>query len=80
MTYLIAFVLFALGVVLLFVTVWGGIVAIAVGFAAAVYVVLSRRHGAPIGTVDRTRRVEPTGRPRAAHGGAETANRRTGQD
>ncbi len=39
----------------------------------------SRKGGEPLGTVERSKRGEPTGRPRPATTGPETANHRQGQ-
>jgi len=47
--------------------------------ALVVVAVRSRRSGEPLGTMERTRHREPTGRPRPAPSGPETANERQGQ-
>lgn len=39
----------------------------------------SRKGGEPLGTVERSKHGEPTGRPRPAPSGPETANQRQGQ-
>lgn len=45
-----------------------------------VYMLAARREeGSQLGTTERTKGPEPTGRPRMASGSAETANERQGQ-
>jgi VIT1/CCC1 family predicted Fe2+/Mn2+ transporter len=74
MTYIVYGVLIAIAVVLfIFTGIWGGLVWIAIaGIALAILFFGNAR------TVERSR-VEPTGTPRKARGGAETANERVGQ-
>ncbi len=59
--------------------VWGFPVLVLslLGFAA--YMATAKKESASLGTFDKTKGPEPTGRPRMAHGGAETANERQGQ-
>ena len=47
--------------------------------ALLVVAVRSRRGGETLGTMERTRGREPTGRPRPATSGPDTANERQGQ-
>jgi len=73
----------ALGVIsvasVLIFSIWGlPVVAVAV-LAAVVFLLVGRKGDSSIGTIERGRKVEPTGRPRKASGGAETANDRVGQ-
>ncbi len=75
-------VILALGVIsvasVLIFSIWGlPVVAIAV-LAAIIFLVVGRKGDKSIGVVERGRKVEPTGRPRKASGGAETANERVG--
>jgi hypothetical protein len=65
---------------LLLFSIWGlPVVALCV-ILGALYLAAARRRDASIGKIERGRRREPTGRPRAAHGtDGETANERVGQ-
>ena len=58
----------------------GGIVALIVLGAALIYIAVARRKDPTVGTIERGRRREPSGRVRSGHSGAETANERTGQE
>jgi hypothetical protein len=74
MGYLVYGAILAIAVVLfIFTGIWGGLVWIVVAGAVLAVVFLGRAR-----TV-QTSRVEPTGTPRASHGGGETANERVGQ-
>ncbi len=76
MLYIVWAVLISIAVVLfIFTGIWGGFVWIA---AAAVVLGVVFAGRARSTTVERSR-TEPTGTPRASHGGAETANERVGQ-
>ncbi len=59
--------------------VWGFPVLIlsVLGFAA--YMATAKKENAALGTIEKTKGPEPTGRPRMATGSAETANERQGQ-
>ena len=57
---------------------WGGLVVLIVGALATAYLVVARRENPEVGTME-TARKEPTGTPRSASAGAETANERVGQ-
>ncbi len=70
--------------VLTFVTVtvfgiWGMPFSLIIGAILIAYVLSARKSGQPVATVERGRRQEPTGMPRKASSGAETANERVGQ-
>ncbi len=45
----------------------------------AVYLATAKKENAALGTIEKNRGPEPTGRPRMATGSAETANERQGQ-
>jgi hypothetical protein len=74
-------ILAALGVVALFILAWWGLPILAVAAVLALIHVMGSRksEGPQAGTIERGRRTEPTGTPRKASGGAETANERVGQ-
>jgi hypothetical protein len=77
MPYILAVVLVAITVVLfIFTGVWGGLVWIVVAAIALAVVFAGRARST---TIERGK-TEPTGTPRAAPGGAETANQRVGQN
>jgi hypothetical protein len=57
---------------------WGGLIALALGALLIAYLVVARRENPEVGTIE-TARKEPTGTPRSASAGAETANERVGQ-
>ena len=59
--------------------VWGFPVLVlsALGFAA--YLATARKENPALGTIEKNKGPEPTGRPRMATGSAETANERQGQ-
>lgn len=68
------------GLVLLVLYFPVGIPVILISVIALLVVALrSRRSGEPLGTMERTKKGEPTGRPRPASSGPETANERQGQ-
>jgi hypothetical protein len=74
MGYLVYGAVAAIAIVLfIFTGVWGGLVWLVVAGIVLAVVFLGRAR-----TVQSSR-VEPTGTPRASHGGAETANERVGQ-
>jgi hypothetical protein len=74
MTYILSAVFISIAVVLLIFTgIWGGLLWILVAGVALAIVFFGRAR-----TVERAR-TEPTGTPRKARGGAETANERVGQ-
>jgi hypothetical protein len=77
----IAFLLAALGVVALFVLAWWGLPLLLIaGVLVLLHVMASRKTAGPnAGAIERGRRTEPTGTPRKASGGADTANERVGQ-
>ena len=58
---------------------WGLPVVVLIVIAIAAYFARSRKEGEPLGTMERKKKVEPSGRPRAATGGGDTANERVGQ-
>ena len=62
---------------LLVFSVWGLPVVVVVVVGLLAYLVAGRRRDASVGTIERGRRPEPTGRPRKASGG-ETTNERVG--
>ena len=76
MLYIVWAVIITIAVVLgIFTGIWGGLIwLVAAGIVAAVIFAGRARQT----TVERAD-TEPTGRPRASHGGAETANERVGQ-
>jgi D-alanyl-lipoteichoic acid acyltransferase DltB (MBOAT superfamily) len=74
MGYLVYGSVAAIAIVLfIFTGIWGGLVWIVLAGIVLAVVFLGRAR-----TV-QTSRVEPSGTPRASHGGAETANERVGQ-
>jgi hypothetical protein len=74
MTYLLSAIFVSIAVVLfIFTGVWGGLVWLVVAGIVLAVALIGRGR-----TVERAR-TEPTGAPRAATGGAETANERVGQ-
>jgi hypothetical protein len=81
MLLIVSAILAILGVGALFVVAWWGIpILAAAGLLMLIQVAAARkRKGSLVGTVERSRRPEPTGAPRKASGGAETANERVGQ-
>ena len=58
---------------------WGLVIAVIAAVVGGLYVMLARRKDPSVGTVESGRPTEPTGMPRKATGGAETANERVGQ-
>ena len=81
MTWIIGLVLAVVAVFAVLLLAWWGLPIIAViAVLAVVYVIQSRKSAGPAaGTIETGRRTEPTGTPRKAAGGAETANERVGQ-
>jgi hypothetical protein len=81
MGWFIALVAVAVAAVLFLILSWWGLpIALVLGVLAVVYVVQSRKSAGPdAGKIEKGRRREPTGEPRKASGGAETANERVGQ-
>jgi membrane protein implicated in regulation of membrane protease activity len=81
MILILAAILVAVGVVSLFVLAWWGLPFLAIAAVLALlHVTASRKSAGPdAGTIERGRRTEPTGTPRKATAGAETANERVGQ-
>ncbi len=59
--------------------IWGMPFSIFIAAILIGYVISARRSGQPVATVERGRKQEPTGMPRKASSGAETANERVGQ-
>ncbi len=59
--------------------VWGFPFTLVIAAVAIAYVVSARKRNGSVATVERGRTQEPTGMPRKAPGGAETANERIGQ-
>jgi hypothetical protein len=78
---ILAAILAALGAVALFVFAWWGLpILLAAAVLVLIHVIGSRKSAGPgAGTVERARSAEPTGAPRTAGSGAETANERVGQ-
>jgi hypothetical protein len=80
MTYALGAVFAAIVIILFLVASWwGGIIALVVLGGLMLYIAVARRQDPSVGTIERGRRREPTGRVRSATG-AETANRRQGQE
>jgi hypothetical protein len=81
MTWIIGIVLAVVAIFAFVVLAWWGLpIAAVLGVLALVYVLQSRKSRGPAaGTIETGRRTEPTGTPRKAAGGAETANERVGQ-
>jgi D-alanyl-lipoteichoic acid acyltransferase DltB (MBOAT superfamily) len=74
MTYILGAVFVSLAVVLfIFTGIWGGLLWMLVAAVALAVVFFGRAR-----TIERAR-TQPTGTPRKARGGAETANERVGQ-
>jgi hypothetical protein len=67
-------------IVFLVATWWGGIIALIVLGALMLYIAVARRENPSVGTIERGRRREPSGRVRSGGAGAETANQRQGQE
>jgi hypothetical protein len=65
-------------VALLIFSVWGLPVVAVVVLALVAYLIAGRRGDGSVGTIERGRRPEPTGRPRKATGGAQPTNERVG--
>ena len=64
---------------LLIFSVWGIPVVVLSILIGAAYLLFARRGSGPsVGAFERGKRIEPTGRPRKASGGADTANERVG--
>jgi len=63
---------------LLVFSVWGLPVVAIVVLALVAYLLAARKRDAGVGTIERGKPVEPTGRPRTASGGATTTNERVG--
>jgi hypothetical protein len=81
MTYALGALFAAIVVVAFLVTAWwGGIIALVVLGALMLYIFAARRENPSVGTIERGRRREPTGRVRTGSAGAETANERQGQE
>ena len=81
MTYALGAVFAAIVIMLFLVaTWWGGIIALAILGALFLYLMAARRQDPSVGSIERGRRREPTGTPRANRSGIETANRREGQE
>jgi cytochrome c-type biogenesis protein CcmH/NrfF len=59
-------------------SLWGIPVVIVVALALIVLAVTARKRNPDLGTVERGRRVEPTGRTRMGSGGAQPTNDRVG--
>jgi len=57
---------------------WAGLVVLVIGLMLIAYLAVARRENPDVGTIE-TARKEPTGTPRSASAGAETANERVGQ-
>ena len=58
---------------------WGLVVFVLGAVVLGLYLLVARRKDPSVGTIERGRRTEPTGTPRKASGGVETANDRVGQ-
>ncbi len=59
--------------------IWGMPFSLVIGAVLIAYLLSARKHGESVATVERGRRQEPTGMPRKASSGTETANERVGQ-
>ncbi len=59
--------------------IWGLPVMLVIVPAAIAYVLAARKRDGSVATIERGRPQEPTGMPRKAPGGADTANERVGQ-
>ena len=69
-----------LGVIaVLLLGVWGFPFTLIIAALAFGYVFAARKRDPSVGRIESGRTPEPTGRPRASTGGAETANQRQGQ-
>jgi hypothetical protein len=81
MTWFLGFVVTAIAVFAFLLLAWWGLpIAVVLGALVLLYVLQSRKSAGPdAGTIETGRRTEPTGTPRKASGGAETANERVGQ-
>ena len=60
-------------------SIWGLPVVLLSVLAVAGYLAAARKEGSDVGTMERAKVKEPTGMPRSASGGTETANERQGQ-
>jgi hypothetical protein len=60
-------------------SIWGLPIALLIVIGLAVALATAKKNDRSLGTIERTKRPEPTGRPRPASGSAETANHRQGQ-
>jgi hypothetical protein len=79
MLYLLLPLAAGIAIVLILVGVWwGALIALVIGGLLFAYLAAARRENPDIGTIETARR-EPTGTPRSASAGAETANERVGQ-
>ena len=59
--------------------IWGVPVLVLSVLGFAIYLAAAKKENAALGTIEKNRGPEPTGRPRMATGSAETANERQGQ-
>jgi hypothetical protein len=81
MLYAVAIGAVALAVVaFLVLSWWGGVIVLVAGVLFALYVAGARSQDRSVGTVETGARREPTGVPRSGSAGAETANKRVGQE
>jgi hypothetical protein len=71
-------IVIGVGSVLIF-GIWGAPVFLLAILLGGGYLLLARRGDASVGTIERGRKTEPTGKPRKASGGADTANERVGR-
>ncbi len=62
-----------------FFSIWGLPVVLLTVLAIAGYLAAARKEGSSVATIERAKVKEPTGMPRSASGGSQTANERQGQ-
>jgi uncharacterized protein (DUF58 family) len=80
MTYVLLAIVAVLAALAFFLlTWWGAAIVLVLGVMLVLYLGAARQENPSVGTVETGRR-EPTGTPRSASGGVETANQRTGQE
>ena len=60
-------------------SIWGLPVVVAAVIVLGLYLAIGRRGDGSVGTIEKQRQPEPTGQPRKASAGTETANERVGQ-
>ncbi len=60
-------------------SIWGLPVVLLTVLVIAGYFAAARKEGSSVATIERAKVKEPSGMPRSASGGAQTANERQGQ-